>query len=174
MLVPCIVDGLAGLGLIRRLDFRDCVELASWYWEMGDGELTNITDDAAEERCGREFEIWPLCSDVDIQISNGGTSKPWQVLLHPLCAADQPILLAIPAGKHNRPKWLPPSLKRYTKAPNHLVQSRRATVRIASTACNPCVAVVAKHNDLVRNRSIDDSNDIPQWGGDVLLLIYKI
>ena len=139
-----------------------------------DSKLTDFLDHTAHQGRRRELEVRACCGNVDIQICDCGTREPGQVFLNPLGAANQAVLLSVPAREDDRPHWLPASLHGSSKASDDLVERCAAAVWVSCASSNPSITVVAENNDFIGNGAVDDSNDIPQGRRNVLLLVDQV
>jgi hypothetical protein len=113
-------------------------------------------------------------TDIYIQVGYGGSAEPWEKLFNPLGRTKQAILFTIPAGKDDGAHRLPTSSQCNAEAANELVESSRAAVRVSRSPSNPCIAVIAQHDNFVRDGAVDDPDDVPHGSGDILLFVDEV
>jgi hypothetical protein len=155
--IPNITNGLALDSLVRRLHFSN-----------------HSTDDVVQKRRRGNLELGPRATNIDIYIGDIGAREPWQVLFNPLSATKESVFLTIPAGENDGTEGLPSSLNGLSNTADNFVDDSRTTVRVASTASDPRVSVVANYNNVVRVGAIDDTDNIPLRGGDIVLLVIEV
>ncbi len=71
-------------------------------------------------------------------------------------------------------KGFHPAWRGQPKAPDDLIEHGASTIGIRSATDNPGISVVANDNNLIWDGAVDNANDVPQWCGDVLLLVVQI
>ena len=137
-------------------------------------KLTDFLHHIAHQGRRRELEDLACSGNVDIQICDCRTREPGQVFLNPLSAANQAVLLSVPAREDYCPHWLPACLHGSAKASDDLVERCAAAVWVSCASSNPSITVVAKNNDFIGDGAVDDSNDVPQGRRNVVLLVDQV
>ena len=113
-------------------------------------------------------------ADIEVEVSNSRSGQPREIFLHPLRGTEEPVLLAVPARKHDGAERLPALLEGDAERANDFVEGGGAGIRVDGAASNPGVAVVAQDDGFVREAAVDGADDVPKRGRGVGLLVDEI